>query len=181
VLVGGVVGLVVDDEGAGAGGGVVVVVVVVVVVLAGGLKDTVCACVGSAAPPLVEPPAPSDVSAGPARAPAAAPEAALPGAAFPPPDPVFPELGNEGTFAGASGNALDSTGTPTGPLPMISAAATDTAAPTPQTDAIVRSRRSWARRRRVAMAAAATTDGTMTSGAVGCPKLGDPKTSSRVA
>lgn len=187
MLVGGVVGVVVDDEGAGAGAGagvvvvVVIVVVVVVVVLAGALKDTVCAWVGSAAPPLVEPPLPNDVIAGPVRPPAVAPEAPLPGAALPPPDPVFPELGNEGTLAGGGGSALDNTGTPTGPLPMISAAATDTAAPTPQTDPIVRSRKSWARRRRVANAVAAATGGTTTSGAAGCPKLGDPKTSSRVA
>ncbi len=160
---------------------VVVVGGVVVVVLAGGLKDTVCAWVGTTAPLLAEPPPPTDVSAGPAKLPALAPEAALPGAAPPPPDPLFPEFGNEGTFAGGGGSALDNTGTLTGPLPMISAAATDTAAPTPQTDAIVRSRKSWARRRRVARAVAAATGGTITSGATGCPKSGDPKTSSKVA
>jgi hypothetical protein len=123
-------------------------------------------------------------NAGPARAPPAALlDAAPPPVAGRPAPDGDPKVG---TFVGVVGCALVR-GTLTGPLPMTSAATTDSAAATALRDAIAPSRQSWGRRAFATPTAAAphvpalTVGTTAADGGNGRPKSGDAKTSSRVA
>jgi hypothetical protein len=172
----------------GEGGADAVVVVVVVLVGAiGVVSDTLTAFAGPAAEPPPTAPVDNELSAAPARVPPTAPEVPLPevplsaGAApAPEPDSAGGVNGVEGTTSAGLGCALVS-GTPTGLLPITSAAATDTAAAAALTEAMVRSRHRNAWRAPPAATAALGATNAMGDTGDGRPKSGEAKTSSKVA